>query len=96
MTTFEEDIAAVRAVAIHYVDGDFVTGPSNIHWKSCPGCKQNAALDRIANRPSKEEIQHQVEWWITDSAYKPPELLTNAYWRMMAREIAEYAVGEIS
>jgi hypothetical protein len=52
--------------------------------------------DALVQRPSKEEIEKRVAWWITDFHFKAPEQLTEGYWKMMAREIAEYAAGESS
>ena len=54
--------------------------------------ERDSLVEQLKARPSRVEVEKRVEWWITDFHFKPPELATDAYWKMMAREIAEYAV----
>jgi hypothetical protein len=47
-----------------------------------------------------ERVRDRVQWWVTDMAFKPPEVLTEHYYNCMAEDIADFAgsedVGELS
>jgi hypothetical protein len=41
-----------------------------------------------------QEVHDRVQWWITDMAFKPNEVITEHYFNCMAQDIADTAVGE--
>lgn len=41
-----------------------------------------------------ERVHDRVLWWVTDAAFKAPEVLTEHYYECMAQDIADFAVHE--
>jgi hypothetical protein len=58
------------------------------------GVNHNEEDAKNAKERRRQEVFNKVLWWIEDMAFKPPEVTGDHYYRTMAKDIANIAVGD--